>query len=300
MTIPARVEIVEVGPRDGLQNESLLLPVADKAELIELLARAGLIRIEAGSFVSPAAVPQMASTDELFRRLGGRPGLRLSALVPNLQGLTAALSAGVREIAVFAAASETFSHKNINCSIAESIERFAAVVAEAIRRGVPARGYISCALGCPYEGEIAPRKVAVLARELRGIGCGEISLGDTIGVGTPLRTRRLVETVAGEIGLAPVAVHFHDTYGQALANIFACLEFGVSIVDASVAGLGGCPHAPGARGNVATEDVVYMLNGMGVETGIKLKAVLEAGAFISKLLGRLPSSSVGRAFTAKA
>ena len=226
--------------------------------------------------------------------------LGLSVLVANPRGLEAAFKAGARELAVFAAASETFSRHNINCSIAESLARFKVMVEEAARRGIWARGYVSCALGCPYEGAVAPAQVAAVARELRAIGCAEVSLGDTIGVGTPLEARRLAEMVAREIGLERVAVHFHGTYGQALANIFACLESGVSIVDASVAGLGGCPHAPGARGNVATEDVVYMLNGMGVETGIKLKAVLEAGAFISKRLGRLPSSSVGRAFTAKA
>ena len=231
--------------------------------------------------------------------MGVRPDLRLSALVPNSRGLIAALSAGVNEIAVFAAASETFSQRNINCSIAKSLERFAAVAAEARRHGIVVRGYVSCALGCPYEGDVAPRNVATLARRLREIGCGEVSLGDTIGVGTPLRARRLVECVAEEIGLARIAVHFHDTYGQALANIFACLEAGVSIVDASVAGLGGCPHAPGATGNVATEDVVYMLDGMGVETGVKLGALLKAGEFVARQLGRRPSSSVARAFAAK-
>jgi len=300
VTIPSRVEIVEVGPRDGLQNENVLLPVADKVELIERLARAGLIRIEAGSFVSPTAAPQMASTGEVLRRLGPRSDLRLSALVPNLRGLPAALEAGVKEIAVFAAASESFSQRNINCSIAESLERFAAVAAEAMRRGVQARGYVSCAFGCPFEGEIAPRDVVNLALELRGMGCREISLGDTIGVATPLRARRLVESVAGKIGFGPLAVHFHDTYGQALANIFACLETGVSIVDAAVGGLGGCPYAPGASGNVATEDVVYMLDGMGVETGVKLKELLEAGAFVAQRLGRDPSSSVARALATTA
>lgn len=300
MTIPSRVQIVEVGPRDGLQNESVLLLVADKAELIERLARAGLIRIEAGSFVSPAASPQMASTGEVLRRLGPRSDLRLSALVPNLRGLTAALEAGVKEIAVFAAASESFSQRNINCSMAESLERFGAVVAEAMLRGARTRGYISCAFGCPYEGEIAPRNVVDLALQLRGIGCFEISLGDTIGVATPLRSRRLVESVAEKIDLARLAVHFHDTYGQALANIFACLEVGVSIVDASVGGLGGCPYAPGASGNVATEDVVYMLDGMGVETGVKLEPLLEAGAFVANRLRRNPSSAVGRAVVSRA
>ncbi len=299
MTLPPRVRIVEVGPRDGLQNEAALLSVDAKVALIEMLAQAGLISIEAGSFVSPKAAPQMASTGEVLERLRGRAGLRLSVLVANLRGLEAASVAGAKEIAVFAAASETFSQNNINCSIAESLARFKTLVEEAARRGLWARGYVSCALGCPYEGAVAPGQVAAVARELRAIGCEEISLGDTIGVSTPLEARRLTEMVAREIGLERVAVHFHDTYGQALANIFACLEAGVAVVDSSVAGLGGCPYAPGASGNVATEDLIYMLDGLGVETGVELGAVLQAGAFISQRLGRSPASALARAFEAK-
>jgi hydroxymethylglutaryl-CoA lyase len=299
MTLPKRVEIVEVGPRDGLQNEAQILPVEAKTELVEALARAGLIRIEAGSFVSPAAAPQMATTGEVLRRLGPRPELRLSVLVPNLRGLSAALAAGAREIAVFAAATESFSKRNLNCSIAESLDRFSRVVAEARGQGVRARGYVSCALGCPYEGAVGPQQTAAVARELHAMGCSEISLGDTIGVGTPLAARALIEAVARDVGLKNLAVHFHDTYGQALANIFACLEAGVAVIDASVGGLGGCPYAPGASGNVATEDVVYMLNGMGVETGVDLGALLEAGAAVARHLGRAPASAVARAFASR-
>ena len=299
MTLPPRVRIVEVGPRDGLQNEAALLSIDAKVALIEMLARAGLISIEAGSFVSPKAAPQMASTGEVLEKLRGRADLRLSVLVANPRGLEAAFKAEAREIAVFAAASETFSRHNINCSIAESLARFKLMVEEAARQGIWARGYVSCALGCPYEGAVAPAQAAAVARELRAIGCAEVSLGDTIGVGTPLEARRLAETVAREIGLERVAVHFHDTYGQALANIFACLEAGVAVVDSSVAGLGGCPYAPGASGNVATEDVIYMLNGLGVETGVELSALLQAGAYISGLLNRGPASAVARAFTTK-
>lgn len=296
MSIPRRVEIVEVGPRDGLQNEAGILSVDVKAEFIEVLAHSGLTRIEAGSFVSPAAAPQMATTRELLQRLGPRSGLLLSVLVPNLRGLSDALAAGATEIAVFAASTESFSKHNINCSIAESLERFSQVIAEAKRHGIRARGYVSCVLGCPYEGRVEPRQAAAVARALHDMGCGEISLGDTIGVGTPLAARALIETVAGDIGLQNLAVHFHDTYGQALANIFACLEAGVSVIDSSVGGLGGCPYAPGASGNVATENVIYMLNGMGVETGVDLGLLLEAGDLVARRLGRAPSSAVARAF----
>ena len=299
MKLPDRVRIVEVGPRDGLQNESVAVSTENKVALIDLLVDAGLTSIEAGSFVSAKAAPQMASTADVLARLRPRPGVRLSVLVPNLRGFEAALKAGAREIAVFAAASETFSQHNIDCSIAKSIERFARVVEQATRHGVAARGYVSCVLGCPYEGEIETQRVATIARALSDIGCYEISLGDTIGVGTPLRARELIEIVAREVPLERLAIHFHDTYGQALANIFACLEAGVSVVDSSVAGLGGCPHATGATGNVATEDVIYMLDGMGIETGVDLDALLEAGAFISQCLGRAPASRVARAFAAK-
>ncbi len=303
MSLPARIRIVEVGPRDGLQNESAILPVDAKVALIELLAKAGLRDIEAGSFVSARRAPQMASTAEVLAKLSTKlsfwPDVRLSALVPNLQGLESALASGLKDVAVFGAASETFSQKNINCSIAESLSRFEPVVEKAASFGMRVRGYISCVLGCPYEGEIAPKKVASLARDLTAMGCHEISLGDTIGVGTPLRAKRLIEAVARDTPIDRLALHFHDTYGQALANIFACLELGASVVDASVAGLGGCPYAPGASGNVATEDVVYMLDGMGVETGIDLAALAEAGAFISAKLGRDSGSRTARALAAK-
>lgn len=299
MTLPERVRIVEVGPRDGLQSETALLSVDTKVALIERLAAAGLTEIEAGSFVSPQRVPQMASTREVIAKLKLPPQVRLSVLAPNLRGLEEALASGVGEIAVFAAASETFSQKNINCSIAESLERFAPLVESASTAGLRVRGYVSCVLGCPYEGDVAPRKVATIARDLAAMGCDEISLGDTIGVGTPLQARKLVEEVATDVPLRHLAVHFHDTYGQALANIFACLELGVAVVDSSVAGLGGCPYAPGATGNVATEDVVYMLEGSGIGTGVDLTALIDAGEFISKRLGRESRSRAARASMAK-
>jgi hydroxymethylglutaryl-CoA lyase len=299
MTIPKRVEIVEVGPRDGLQNESAILSVEAKAALVEGLACAGLTRIEVGSFVSPAAAPQMATTAELLERLGPRSDLRLSVLVPNLRGLAESTRAGAKEVAVFAAATESFSRRNVNCSIAESLHRYSKVLTEARGQGVATRGYVSCALGCPYEGAVEAQQTAAVARALYAMGCSEISLGDTIGVGTPLAACALIETVAADVPLERLAVHFHDTYGQALANIFACLEAGVSVIDASVGGLGGCPHAPGASGNVATEDVVFMLNGMGVETGVDIDALLEAGAAVARQLGRAPESAVARALASK-
>ncbi|TLG78681.1 hydroxymethylglutaryl-CoA lyase [Methylocystis sp. B8] len=298
MSIPSRVSIVEVGPRDGLQNEKQALSPHVRAELISRLAAAGLTRIEAGSFVSPTAVPQMAHTDEVLA-LVPKENLRLSVLVPNLRGLSDAIAAGADEIAVFAAASETFSKRNINCSIEESLERYAEVVAEARRHGVMARGYVSCVLGCPYEGEVDSGRVAAVAGALFDMGCFEVSLGDTIGVGAPLPARRLVERVARVAPIDKLAVHFHDTYGQSLANIFACLEVGVCVVDSSVAGLGGCPFAPGAAGNVATEDVVYMLQRMDVETGVSLDRLLDAGAFACAQLNRAPASRVAQAYAAK-
>jgi hydroxymethylglutaryl-CoA lyase len=297
MSLPERVRIVEVGPRDGLQSEAAMLSVEAKVALIERLALAGLVHIEAGSFVSPKWVPQMASTKEVLARLK-LPQARLAVLVPNSRGLDDALASGVREIAVFAAASETFSRKNVNCSIDESLARYAPVVEKAAAAGLIVRGYVSCALGCPYEGDVSPRKVARVARELAALGCHEISLGDTIGVGVPVKARKLVEEVALDIPIHRLAVHFHDTYGQALATIFACLELGVGIVDSSVAGLGGCPYAPGASGNVPTEDVVYMLNGCGIETGVDLLALIEAGEFISEHLGRKSRSRAARALMA--
>jgi isopropylmalate/homocitrate/citramalate synthase len=296
--LPARVRIVEVGPRDGLQNEPNPVPTAIKVELVERLAAAGLPSVEAGAFVSPRWVPQMAGSAEVLTTIRRRPGTSYPVLVPNEQGLDSALAAGADEIAVFGAASETFSRKNINCSIAESLARFRPVVERALARGLRVRGYVSCVLGCPYEGDVPPAKVAAVAARLHALGCHEISLGDTIGVGTPGKAAAMLETVAAEVPLERLAVHFHDTYGQALANILACLEAGVTVVDSAVAGLGGCPYAKGASGNVATEDVLYMLHGLGVETGVELAAVVETGAWISGVLGRENGSKVGRAMVA--
>jgi isopropylmalate/homocitrate/citramalate synthase len=300
VNLPKRVTLVEVGPRDGLQNEPAAVPTEAKVELIERLAEAGLAWIEAGAFVSPKRVPQMADSADVLARLGRRPGVGYPVLVPNMQGLERAARAGAKEIAVFAAASETFSRQNINASVADSLERFAAVVAAASAQGLRTRGYVSCALGCPYEGRVEPEQVARVSARLFQMGCFEISLGDTIGVGTPARAQELVDTVAAEVPRERLAVHFHDTYGQALANILACLEKGVAVADASVAGLGGCPYAPGATGNVATEDVLYMLDGLGVETGVDLRKVAAAGRFICGRLGRPPASRVALALAAKA
>ena len=300
MALPKSVEIVEVGPRDGLQNEAKSVAVAVKVTLIERLAEAGCRVVEAGAFVSPRWVPQMADTAEVLARLQRRPGVRYPVLVPNLEGLERALAAGVGEIAVFGAASETFSRRNINCSIAESLARFAPVCEAALAAGLRVRGYVSCVLGCPYEGAVPVGKVAEVAVALRAMGCAEISLGDTIGVGTPLQARAMLAAVAERVPLERLAVHFHDTYGQALANILACLELGVATVDAAVAGLGGCPYAKGASGNVATEDVVYMLDGLGIETGIDLDRLAGAGAYICAELGRPPASKVALALAGRA
>ncbi len=300
MALPKSVELVEVGPRDGLQNEPQSLPAAVKVELIERLAEAGCKVVEAGAFVSPKWVPQMADTAEVLAALPRRAGVRYPVLVPNLKGLEAALAAGVAEIAVFGAASESFTQRNINCSIAESLERFAPVAEAARAEGIAVRGYLSCVLGCPYEGEVPLARVAEVAAALDAMGCGEVSLGDTIGVGTPLQARAMVEAVAETVPLERLAVHFHDTYGQALANILACLEVGVATVDAAVAGLGGCPYAKGASGNVASEDVVYLLNGLGIETGIDLDRLAAAGAFICRALDRPPSSKVALALAGRA
>ena len=290
------VRIVEVGPRDGLQNEKALVPTATKIALIDRLIASGLRIVEAGSFVSPKWVPQMADTMEVLAGIGPAPGVRLPVLVPNMKGLEAAVgSPRVDEIAVFAAASEAFSQRNLNCSIEESLERFRPVAEAAISRGWRVRGYVSCVLGCPYQGETPVADVVRVADSLRAMGCYEISLGDTIGVGTPTKARGLVERVAKSVGMDRVAVHFHDTYGQALANIFACLEAGVRVVDSSVAGLGGCPYAKGATGNVATEDVVYMLDGLGLKSGVDLRKLAEAGHWISAELGRKSQSRVARA-----
>ncbi|HKF48657.1 MAG TPA: hydroxymethylglutaryl-CoA lyase [Terracidiphilus sp.] len=290
-----QVRIVEVGPRDGLQNEAENVPTATKFALIGLLADAGLKTIEATSFVSPKWVPQMADHAEVMRTLPRREGVSYPVLVPNLRGFEAAVAAGATEVAVFAAASETFSQKNINCTIAESLERFEPVFAAARAANVRVRGYVSCALGCPYEGQVDPARVAEVAGRLFEAGCYEISLGDTIGVGTPLRTKQMIAAVTERIPAAHLAGHFHDTYGQALVNIYAAMEMGMRVFDSSVAGLGGCPYAPGAVGNVATEDLVYMLNGMGVDTGVDLDMLIAAGSFICGMIGRETQSRVARA-----
>lgn len=299
MGYPADVRIVEVGPRDGLQNEKQIVPTAVKVALIDALAGAGLPVVESGSFVSPKWVPQMADTPEVLAAITRQPGVSYPVLVPNLKGLEGALAAGVEEIAVFAAASEAFSQKNINCSIAESLERFIPVMEQARGAGLRVRGYVSCVLGCPYQGEVPLAEVVRVSRALIDLGCYEVSLGDTIGVGTPVKARTMALAVAGEIGLARTAVHFHDTYGQALANIAACVEAGIATVDSSVAGLGGCPYAKGASGNVATEDVVYLLNGLGIRTGVHLDRLASAGRMISAALGRPPASKVAQALAAK-
>jgi hydroxymethylglutaryl-CoA lyase len=295
MSFPERVKIVEVGPRDGLQNESVTVPAEIKVQLVELLADAGLPVIEVGAFVSPKWVPQMATSSDVFTQISKRAGISYPMLVPNLKGLELAHAAGVQEIALFAATTETFSQKNTNCSIAESIERFNAVIDAALALDMKVRGYISCVLGCPYEGEVSTDIVLMLAEKMFDRGCYEVSLGDTIGVGTAGAARALVETLARELPVRQLAAHFHDTYGQALANIHAVLQCGISVIDSSVAGLGGCPYAKGATGNVATEDVVYMLEGMGIDTGVDMDKLLEAGKFISDFLGREP---VSRAATA--
>ncbi len=283
-----RFRIVEVGPRDGLQNEAAAVPAATRIAFIEKLIAAGLTSIEAGSFVSPKWVPQMAGTAEVLQAFGGRAGISLPVLVPNEQGLDAALAAGAREIAIFGAASETFSQKNINCSIEESLQRFRPVAERALAAGVKVRGYVSCVLGCPYEGRVQPGKVAEVAARLFELGCYAISLGDTIGVGTPRAAREMLKAVSERVPLPRLAVHFHDTYGQAIANIYACVEEGVRAADSSAGGLGGCPYAKGASGNVATEDVVYLLDGLGFETGVDRDAVIEAGRYIYAALGKSP------------
>jgi len=292
MVLPTKVKIVEVGPRDGLQNEKTPVSAEVKIDLIDQLSEAGLPVVEAGSFVSPKWVPQMASSDAVMAGIKRKEGVSYPVLTPNMKGFEGAMEAKAEEVAIFGAASESFSQKNINCSIAESLERFEPVVAAAKERGVKVRGYVSCVLGCPYEGGIAVSAVADVAAKLDAMGCYEISLGDTIGVGTPGKAQAMIEAVAKAVPVERLAVHFHDTYGQALANIYAALERGVSVIDSSVAGLGGCPYAKGASGNVATEDVVYMLNGLGIETGVNLDKLIEAGRFICGEIGRVPSSKV--------
>jgi len=297
--LPKHVRLVEVGPRDGLQNEAGAVPTAARIELIDRLANAGLKVIESGSFVSPKWVPRMADTAEVMAGIDRRDDVSYPVLVPNMKGLEAAIAAGAGEIAVFAAATESFSRKNINCSVAESMDRFRPVCAAALKQGMRVRGYISCVLGCPYEGAVDPLAVAAVAADLLAMGCYEVSLGDTIGIGTPLAAQALVERVAEVVPRTRLAVHFHDTYGQALANILACLECGIAVVDSSVAGLGGCPYAKGATGNVASEDVLYMLEGMGVATGVDLERLAAAGNFICDLLGRPSGSRVARAMAGR-
>lgn len=292
---PPRVRVVEVSPRDGLQNEPATVDLATKVALIEALAAAGLGTIECGSFVSSKRVPQMAGTAEVLATIKRIPGVAYSVLVPNLQGLEAAIASRSGEIAIFAAASESFSQHNIQCSIAESLSRLRQVADAAIASQMRVRGYVSCVLGCPYEGAVELDAVVHVAKELINMGCYEVSLGDTIGVGTPRATQAMIGRVVGEVPIGRLAVHFHDTYGQALANVLAALQLGVAVVDAAVAGLGGCPYAPGATGNVATEDVVYMLNGMEIETGIDLEKLAEAGRAISKALGRESQSKAAAA-----
>ncbi len=296
---PKSVRIVEVGPRDGLQNEKSAVSVETRVTFIDMLSGSGLKTIEAGAFVSPKWVPQMADTDKVFAAINKKSGVSYPVLVPNEKGMEAAVAAGVKEIAVFAAASESFSKKNINCTIEESLERFAPVMETARRNGIKVRGYVSCVLGCPYEGDIKPEAVAKTARALYDMGCYEISLGDTIGTGTPVKTRAMLQTVMKDIPAAALAVHFHDTYGQALANILVALEEGVAVVDSAAGGLGGCPYAKGASGNVATEDVIYMLDGMGIKTGVDIAKLVASGRFIAETLGRATASKAAVALAAK-
>jgi len=300
MAFPAQVKIVEVGPRDGLQNEAITVSTADKVKLIELLGESGLSMIESGSFVSAKWVPQMADSAAVFRAISRQKNVTYTALTPNIKGLESAVSAGVDEVSIFAAASESFSLKNINCSIDDSIERFLPVLEEAQALKLPVRGYVSCVLGCPYEGAVSPYAVKRVSKMLYDLGCYEISLGDTIGTGTPGAARDLIDAVGDDIPLDKLAVHFHDTYGQAIANIYAVLEQGIQTIDSSIAGLGGCPYANGASGNVATEDALYLLDGLGIRTDIDMKKLLDASRFISGVIGRAPMSKVAKALGAAA
>ena len=293
--IPEKIQIVEVGPRDGLQNEKEWVPTETKISLIEKLADAGLTKIEATSFVSPKWVPQLKDAHEVFTGIKRISGVSYPVLTPNMKGFERALEADAKEIAVFSAASEAFSQKNTNCSIEESINRFRPVLEEAQKNNIQVRGYISCVLGCPYQGHVPVEDVINLAAKMIEMGCFQISLGDTIGAGTPVQAKTMVQKVAEKVPVSKLALHFHDTRGQALANIYACLELGITVIDASVAGLGGCPYAKGATGNVATEDVVFMLHGMDIETGIDLNKLIETGRFISGVLGRVPQSRVSAA-----
>lgn len=293
------VRLVEVGARDGLQNEVRCLPVDTRVALVERLADCGLRTIEAGAFVSPRWVPQMAGSDEVLRQVSPRAGVTYTVLVPNLQGLDMALAAGCREVAVFAAASEAFSQKNINCSIAQSLERFEPVLAKTREAGVAVRGYVSCVLGCPFTGAVPVAQVVAVTQALYAMGCYEISLGDTIGTGTPNATRRLIEACAGEVPMSALAGHFHDTYGMAVANVQAAWQAGVRVFDSSVSGLGGCPYSPGATGNVATEELVYLFEGQGIATGVDLAKLIEVGVFIDSQLQRSGESRVAKALRAR-
>ncbi len=295
MNLPSSVKIVEVSPRDGLQNEKQIIDVKDKLALINGLRTAGVKHIEVAGFVSPKWVPQLADAADVCSGLTEDEQVHYSVLTPNMKGLQGAIDAGMKQVAVFTAASETFNQKNINCSIDESFERFKPVMSHAKSLGIQVRGYVSCVLGCPYEGEVDPKIVAQVAKRLFDMGCFEVSLGDTIGTGTPTSAQQMLALCADQVPLNQLALHFHDTYGQALANIHACLQLGASVIDASVAGIGGCPYAKGATGNVSTEDVVYMLNGMGISTGIDLSQLVLAGRQISNVLGRAPNSHVSNA-----
>ena len=298
MNLPKHVKIVEVGPRDGLQNEKQAIDTATKVELIARLGASGLKTIEATAFVSPKWVPQMADNAEVMRQITRLDGVTYPVLTPNLKGLEAALATGVTEVAVFAAASEAFSQKNINCSIDESIERFVPVIESAREHGVAVRGYVSTVVGCPYQGDVPPEKVAEVSKALFDLGCYEISLGDTIGVGTPLKVQTMLAEVSKAVPMDKLAGHFHNTYGMAIANIYASLQIGMAVFDASVAGLGGCPYAKGASGNVATEDVVYLLNGLGIDSGVDLNHLVETAVWVSAQLGRAPASNVAKALSA--
>ena len=298
MNLPKHVKIVEVGPRDGLQNEKQAIDTATKVELIARLGASGLKTIEATAFVSPKWVPQMADNAEVMHHITRLNGVTYPVLTPTLKGLEAALATGVTEVAVFAAASEAFSQKNINCSISESIERFVPVIESAREHGVAVRGYVSTVVGCPYQGDVPPEKVAEVSKALFDLGCYEISLGDTIGVGTPLKVQTMLAEVSKAVPMDKLAGHFHNTYGMAIANIYASLQMGMAVFDASVAGLGGCPYAKGASGNVATEDVVYLLNGLGIDSGVDLTRVVETAVWVSAQLGRAPASNVAKALSA--
>ena len=300
MAFPHHVKLVEVSPRDGLQNEVFIIPTEIKIDFINQLSETGIPVIETTSFVSARKIPQLSDGREVFTGIQKNPNVIYPVLVPNIKGLEAAMEAGVKDIAVFTTPSEQFSQHNTNCSVAESMRNISEVIDTAKKNHIRVRGYVSCVLGCPYEGEIAPEKVVDIADKLFHMGCYEVSLGDTIGTGTPVKTKRLFELVARHVPVKFMAVHFHDTYGQALANILVALEFGICVIDSSVAGIGGCPYAKGATGNVATEDVIYMLNGMGIDTGVSLEKLIAVGKFISKQLGRKPQSKVNQALSCEA